>query len=250
MDTTTLTTFTRGTDEKASRALQGGDRWGCPSCGSEDFVRQQYMTEYGTQTVHCSWRGEDEFEVDEYGDVDYHDSESGEWADDGELTCDDCGCSYSECEAQEAFDEANEECSYDEDCTGDPCGCQDEDEDRAPTDWPFLADRGVEQADAVGALLMQHAPVHAAFTWEERAGKTVIGVQPNTHRNGGYGRGDGHDVESCATCNGDMSTQYMRVVTLPHKQKRYATSTQEIHPVRQEAPIELHIPICYVCHTG
>ena len=77
----------------------------------------------------------------------------------------------------------------------------------------------------------------------------MIGVKPNYQHGGHYGSSDGHQVERCTQCNGDMSTQYLRITSLPYKQSRYAMSSQELHSVRFEAPIELHIPICYVCHS-
>lgn len=237
-----LTTFNRQSGNP-NAALHGSDAWGCPDCGEETFTVQESFTArvHGTRAVTCSWYGEHgDYETDDYDGEEIHDQDDedgGEWTD-GELECVSCGTTYSYCSAEEAFNDAQE---YDED--------DDDDEDAERTNWPFLDSNGVPQADAVGALLQQHVPHCEDFTWEERLGKTVIGVQPKA-RSGHYRGGDHHAVEACTQCKGDMSTQYIRVARLPQKQTRYAESTQELYSVRSEAPIELHIPICYVCHTA
>jgi hypothetical protein len=243
MDSTKrLITFDHQTQAgDADEALHGHDTLGCPDCGEESFtVREDFSARsYGTQDVRYSWNDIDgDFEWEDVEDEEIHgteDHESEGWNSDPE--CVNCGTSYSEYEAREAWERANEDDDEDED-----------DEDCETTEWPALADRGVAQADVVGALLLKQVAHYDVFTLDERAGKTVIGVKPKS-RHSNY-NGDGHELESCTQCNGDMSTQFLRVISLSHKQSRYAESSVELHSVRFEAPIELHIPICYVCNRN
>lgn len=243
MHSTNLVTFKRQTGNPNS-ALHEKDTWGCPECGDECFsVVENFSARVsGIRTMSCSWYDADGgYDTDDVMDEEHHDTDDydgGDW-ETGELECYACGHVYSYGEAEEAYDEAQEYDDPDED-----------DEDGETTEWPGLANAGVERADVVGALLLQQVPFHDEFTLEERAGKTVIGVKPSYEHGGRYGSSDGHQVERCTQCSGDMSTQYMRITSLPHKQSRYAMSSQELHSVRFEAPIELHVPICYVCHTA
>jgi len=66
----------------------------CEECGeAENFTTTQDVTSYGTQEVYIDKEGE----VVDYGEIDYHDGESGEFGDD--VYCGNCGenvINYSE----------------------------------------------------------------------------------------------------------------------------------------------------------
>lgn len=241
MNDTTPTVRTFAKEVGSQKFTREG--YGCPCCGHDQFSRVQNCVQYVSETCYGGWTDDGDHEIDDYGDTEYHDSEFQDW--ETGFECNECGHEYDESEAdlsQVDWDEDDEVACLrscdDYECEGD---C------RTDADWPFLADHGVQQHEAVGALLAQHAPHAVSFTWEERLGFTVIGIKPSK-RGGGYPEYEPHST--CPTCDGDMTTEYTRTITLPHKQTRYPLSSKdEIHGTRDVA-LQLQIPICYVCHQG
>lgn len=157
-----------------------GPHYGCPRCGSPRFEAIQQRIEYSTERVYATYVAADPdspayFDVDEYADPEYYDSEPGEM--EPIRTCRDCGKEYEKpvfCDSPTRLEEIAARSGLK------PSGVE-------PFEWIFAT---LKRARAITVTLEGHATVIDAT-----ANSVEKGYGPSSHR---------WTVHECCRCGAEL----------------------------------------------
>lgn len=195
---------------------------GCPECGSNRFWATQDKTEYCTEDILCSYSNQEkdgypEFDIDDYGDTETHDSETGDMHD-GRI-CAACEHKYGEpvWYGPGTTIEQIAELS----------GLEEEDVEKLS--WIFAK---VPHAKSITVKLLPHA--------------TLIEATPKSEKHGNGRPNYSWAIERCCACGNETSNPITRT-----KQVYYDTQPGFSIPKKaidkRQLPILLRASVCSSC---
>lgn len=189
--------------------------YGCPECGCEKFRAWQGYTEWGSEKIYCKYTGDseddEEFDIDDYGDRQSSDGESGDMEDTRE--CMDCGHEYKEAKFFPDEPESDLE------------------------EW--LEEELVEHLQPV---LKQHAQHAAGYEVQRKAWATLINVTPKEQRRGVHPRNK-RKLQVCPECGGDMSVSSIRSM-----EANMLVQGESVRLYDQGVQVVLVLPLCRKCN--
>ena len=199
-----------------------GPHYGCPECGSPKFHTTQDRTEYCTESITCTYTSSKEeegpdFDIDDYGDVDTHDSESGDVNDEKE--CADCGHTYTE-----------------------PTFYSDS------TSLDQIAERSELNAADLGEFGWIFAKLaHTrGFTVRQEAHATIIEATPKTERRGETWAKDSWSVVHCCACSKDLENPHTTARQVYRESSGPSACPQKVEDSRG-LPVILRAALCPAC---
>lgn len=189
--------------------------YGCPECGCEKFCTWQGYTEWGSEKIYCKYTGDieddEEFDIDEYGDRQSSDGESGDMNDERE--CMECGHEYKQ-----------------------PTFYSDEPE----SDLEDILDEGL--AARIHDILKDAAPHAAEYGVERKPWATLINVTPREQTKGVHPRNK-RKLKLCPKCGRDMDNH-----TLVNREANALVQGQPVRLYDQGVQVVIVLPLCRQCH--